>query len=602
MIHCVLDIETTGLSRFKNNISIFGFYVPEYDYVVQIYNDSIQYKVDPKYTAKNTKNLDTFTEEYQDTYNRIIEELNKLPRKADGSFDVIFITQNGKFDTLFIYEKTGIMLPIDEDVMLEQYVLHMGRRKGLDAIVEQEFGEPTWDIPLRDKFVATPKSLDYHKKDIVNTWRCHESLRPKVYANPTYERLYKKLVMPSFLVYRQVENNGIFFNEAKYEQVYSEYTQKLDSLEAQLKTYADINWGSAKQVGDYLYKTCMFPVFYKTDTGAPSTGERALKRLAGSGIEIANILLEYKFYKQAVNTFLKPWRDFIHNGRIYPTFNIDTVRTGRTSSNNPNLQQVPRDINLRSLFTAPADSMFYEIDHSQLELRVASHVMNETNMIEAYNKGEDLHTKTAREIVGHEPSKQERTMAKPVNFGFLYGMQSDSLPDYAYSNYGLEFTKEQSKTFRDAFFRAYPNLQRYYKLQEATCKDPTVGGASTIFGRFRYLPELFSNDWGTRQYGVRCCINTPTQSAGSDILISGMIEIQHTFNNEGVKIVGTVHDSILLEIKNDEHLQERYEKVKYILEHPSLLKEFGIELKVPLKIDGESCGNVTTGTGWGAGH
>lgn len=602
MIHCVLDIETTGLDRFTCNISIFGFYVPEYDYYVQLYDDTIQYKVDPKYTDKRKKNLDSFTEEYNGTYEKIKQEINKLPRKPDGSFDVIFITQNGKFDTLFIYEKTGIMLPINEDVMLEQYVLHMGRRKALDDIVYQEFGEPTWDIPLREKMVATEKSRAYHKKDLYWTWKCHESLRPKIYANPNYERLYTKLVIPSFITYREVEKNGIFFNEAKYEQVYKEYQTKLDELEAQLKTYADINWGSAPQVANYLYKVCMMPVFYKTDTGNPSTGERALKRLSGAGHKIADIILEYKFYKQAVGTFLKPWKDFIHNGRIYPTFNIDTVRTGRTSSNNPNLQQVPRDINLRSLFTAPADSVFYEIDHSQLELRVASHIMNETNMIEAYNKGEDLHTKTAREIVGHEPSKSERTMAKPVNFGFLYGMQADSLPDYAYSNYGLEFTKEQSKLFRDAFFKAYPNLLKYYKIQEATCKDPTVGGASTMFGRFRPLPELFDGDWGTRQRGVRCCINTPTQSAGSDILISGMIEIQETFKGEGVKIVGTVHDSILLEIKNDEHLQERYKKVVDILEHPKLLKEFGIELKVPLKIDGDSCGNVTTGTGWGCGH
>ena len=307
MIHCVLDIETTGLNRFKNNISIFGFYVPEYDYVVQIYNESIQYKVDPKYTEKNTKNLDTFTEEYNDTYRKIIEEINKLPKKPDGSFDVVFITQNGKFDTLFINEKTGIMLPIDEDVMLEQYVLHMGKRKGLDYIVEQEFGEPTWDIPLKEKFVATPKSLDYHKKDIVNTWRCHTSLRPKIQANPSYERLYTKLVMPSFLVYRQVENNGIFFNEAKYEEIYAEYTRKYDELEAQLKSYADINWGSATQLSNYLYKTLMLPVFYKTDKGNPSTDERALKRLSGIGFKLADTILQFKFYKQSVNTFLKPY-------------------------------------------------------------------------------------------------------------------------------------------------------------------------------------------------------------------------------------------------------------------------------------------------------
>jgi DNA polymerase-1 len=600
MIHCVLDIETTGLNRFKNNISIFGFYIPEYDYYEQVYDFNITAQVDPKYSVTNTRNLDKI--DYSNLYERIKDSINSLPRKPDGSWDVKFITQNGKFDTLFLWEKLGIMLPIDEDVMIEQYCLHMGTRKGLDDIVKQEFGEETWDIPLKEKFVATEKSLDYHKKDLLWTWRCHQSLRAKVKANPTLERLYTKLAMPSFRVYREVEKNGIYVNMEKYKRVYVEYEDKYLSLRSQLDSYADINWDSSKQVGDYLYKQCMMPVFAKTDKGAPSTNATALQKLADAGFEVAQTLLDYKFYKQAMTMFLTPWWDVIHESRIYPSFNIDTVRTGRTSSNNPNLQQVPRDINLRSIFTAPAGRLFLEIDHSQLELRIAAHIMNERNMIEAYNNDEDLHTKTARSIVGHEPSKQERNMAKPVNFGFLYGMQADSFPEYAYSNYGQEVTKEQGKIFRDSFFRAYPDLLTYYKMQENTCKDPTVGGASTMFGRFRALPELFSKDWGTRQYGVRCCINTPTQSAGSDILICGMIEIQEKLSHKGVKIVGTVHDSILLEVVQDGTEKEVYEEIKYILEHPSLLKEFDIELKVPLKIDGEFCGNETTDTGWGAGH
>ena len=115
--------------------------------------------------------------------------------------------------------------------------------------------------------------------------------------------------MPSFRVYREVEKNGIFFNEVKYEQVYADYTKRFDELETELKSYANINWGSAKQLADYLYNICMLPVFYKTDTGNPSTGERALKRLSGIGFKLADTILEYKFYKQAIGTFLKPWRD-----------------------------------------------------------------------------------------------------------------------------------------------------------------------------------------------------------------------------------------------------------------------------------------------------
>lgn len=600
MIHCVLDIESTGLSRHKNNISIFGFYIPEYDYYEQIYDYNISAQVHPKYTATNTRNLDEL--DYSGIYERIKESLNSLPKKADGTFDVKFVFQNGKFDSLFIEEKAGITLPLDEDVMILQYCLHMGQRKGLDDIIKQEFGIDSWDIPLKDKMVASEKSVYYHKMDLEMTWKAYLSLREKVRKIPRIEKLYTKLAMPSFRVYREVEKNGIYVNIEKYKKVYIDYETKYLELGEKLKSFSDINWDSSKQLAKYLYGTMKMPVFGKTDKGAPSTNATVLKRLADAGFEIAKILIEYKFYKQAMTMFLYPWYEAMHEGRIYPSFNIDTVRTGRTSSSGPNLQQVPRDVNLRSIFTAPSGSVFMEIDHSQLELRIASHIMNERTMIEAYNNDEDLHTKTARQIVGHEPSKDERNMAKPVNFGFLYGMSADSYPDYAYSNYGQEVTKEQGKLFRDSFFKTYPDLQLYYAIQENTCKDPTVGGAMTLFGRFRPLPELFSSDWGTRQYGVRCSINTPTQSAGSDILISGMIEVFEKMTPKGVKIVGTVHDSILLEIPKDGKEEETFAEIRYILEHPELLKEFDIELKVPLKIEGDFCGNVDSNTGWGMPH
>ena len=180
--------------------------------------------------------------------------------------------------------------------------------------------------------------------------------------------------------------------------------------------------------------------------------------------------------------------------------------------------------------------------------------------------------------------------------------QGKVFPEYAFKNYGQHFTLEQGEQFRNAFFNTYPKLLDYYKLQEATCRDPQVLGTTTLFGRFRYIPDLISSNFKLRSSAVKQCINTPTQSAGSDILVSGMIEIQNTFKNDEVRVVGTVHDSILLEIKADNLEQERYKKITYILEHPSLLREFNITLKVPLKIDGESCGNEETDTGWGMGH
>ena len=407
-----LDIETTGGNRFKNNISIFGFFVPDYNYFVILSNKNLSFL-----DYNNPDSVD-----YSDFYACIKQELLKLPK------DTQFITCNGKFSTLFLYEKIGLMLEILDDVMLEQYVLHMDTRKSLSYIVKQELNGTFVEIPEKEKSLPTEESLEYFKNKLSFIFKCHNSLRKKVQKNNSFERLYTKLVLPSYKAYRTIENNGIYFNEKKYHQVYKEYQFKLDNLETYLKSVKDMNWGSSKQLSDFLYKECQFPVLEKTEKGQPSTDSGALKKLADTGIELANKILEYRFYKQAVNTFLKPWGEQIHNHRIYPTFNIDMVRTGRTSSSEPNLQQVPRDINLRSLFTAPKGYHFYEIDHSQLELRVASHIMNEPSMIQAYQDGEDLHTRTARSIVGHEPSKQERSMAKPVNFGFLYGMSGKSFP------------------------------------------------------------------------------------------------------------------------------------------------------------------------------
>lgn len=579
-----LDIETTGDSRFNNNISIFGLFVPQYNYFVILNNQNC--------SLLDYNNPDSV--DYSEFYESIKQELFTLPK------DTQFITCDGKFSTLFLYHKTGFTIEPSEDVMLEQYVLHMDNKKPLSYIVKQELNEEFIELTNKQKSIPNGESLEYFKKKLVYIYRCHNSLRKKISENSKFERLYTKLVLPSYKAYKEIEKNGIYFNESKYHQVYREYQNKLSDLESDLKSIKNINWGSSKQLSDFLYNELSFPVVEKTEKGTPSTDSGALKKLVDKGYSLAEKILEYRFYKQAVNTFLKPWGEQIHNHRIYPTFNIDSVRTGRTSSCNPNLQQVPKDINLRSLFTAPKGYNFYEIDHSQLELRVASHIMNEPSMIQAYLNNEDLHTKTAKSIVGHEPSKQERAMAKPVNFGFLYGMSAKTFPEYAFKNYGQHYTLEQGEQFRNAFFNTYPKLLEYYKTQENKCIEN--GGAWSLFGRFRSLPDLYSINWSIKHSAIKQAINTPTQSTGSDILVSGMIEIINTFSPSEVKVVGTVHDSILLEIRADNKEQERYKQVISILENPKLLKTFDIKLKVPLKVDGSSCGNEKIGTGWGVGH
>ena len=299
------------------------------------------------------------------------------------------------------------------------------------------------------------------------------------------------------------------------------------------------------------------------------------------GYKIADVLLEYKRRTKDVGTFLEPWLEQSVDSRLHPTFNVDTVRTGRTSCKEPNLQQVPRDKALRSLFNASPGYVLFECDYSQLELRVACHYSGDRTMLDIYNNNGDIHTRTAQIVTGkQEVTKEERNRAKAVNFGFLYGMSAKKFVDYAKTSYDTIFTQQEATEIRARFFQTYRDLEPWYAKQKRLCS--LDGGVYTLFGRFRALPEIYSQEWSEKGSAERCSINTPVQSSGSDMLLSSMIEIENTLPE--VRIVCTVHDSILIEVPEDK-IEEYKEKIGNIMKHPSLMDFFGVKLTVPLDID-----------------
>jgi DNA polymerase-1 len=204
-------------------------------------------------------------------------------------------------------------------------------------------------------------------------------------------------------------------------------------------------------------------------------------------------------------------------------------------------------------------------------------------MIEVYRNDGDIHTETAKSIAMTDtPTKEDRIKAKPVNFGFLYGMQAKKFPIYAEDNYDVNYTIDEAVAYRDRFFNTYPNLLHWYELQKEECR--MYGGVSTLFGRFRRIPEIYSKNFWDSLSAERISINTPVQSTASDILLSGMIEIVTELKE--CYVVGTVHDSILIEVP--ENKTEYYVKrIKDIMTEPKLLKEFEIKLMLPLKVDAE---------------
>jgi DNA polymerase-1 len=543
----VIDIESTGLNRYKDKINVCGVYFPEWDYYAQPTD------------ATSLLNL-----------------LSSLPEKPH------MVWANGKFDTLFLEEQWKIpkeMLTIDDDIMIMAYVLEMGQRKGLKELAKRHCGAEDWDVDKKTKLGMSEEMLHYNRLDLYWTWQVYQALLPK-FDERTW-RLYKGLALESFKTYRNIERRGMFIDVEATRELIPKYKAKAAELEQQLRQVADINWNSNAQVAKVFIDQLGMPVLKRTPKGAVSIGAEQLEDYAAMGYSIATLLLEYKRRTKDVGTFLEPWLEQAVNSRLHPSFNVDTVRTGRTSCQEPNLQQVPRDKALRTLFRAPAGKALFECDYSQLELRIACHYAEERTMQKIYAEQGDIHTRTAQVVTGKaEVTKEERGKAKAVNFGFLYGMSAKGFVNYAKTGYGVLVTDREATEMRARYFNTYRDLEPWYAKQKRLCIQD--GGVYTLFGRFRALPEIYSQDWSEKGSAERCCINTPVQSSGSDILLSAMIEIDKTLPE--CEIVCTVHDSILVEVPKDK-IDYYKERIGNIMRHPALLDYFGVELKVPLDID-----------------
>lgn len=298
-------------------------------------------------------------------------------------------------------------------------------------------------------------------------------------------------------------------------------------------------------------------------------------------------MLEYKRISKLI-TFIESWEDLQVDGKIYPSFNI-TARTGRTTCNSPNLQQCPQDSYVRNLIEARPGWKLVEIDYSQLELRVASWLSGDLNMQHAYQSGSDLHSKTTELLFGdtselsHDEQKRRRTQSKSANFGFLYGMVAKTFIAYA-KGYGLDLTQEDSEKIRADFFNAYPRLLVWHE----ECKEfaRQHGYIESPIGRKRWFDNINSYDFKKRSADERQAINSPVQGFGSDLCTSALAEIVFSkeLDHTRFNVLGSVHDAILFEIKDD-YVEELVPKLQSIMENPPIVK--GLDVPIPLVADVE---------------
>jgi DNA polymerase-1 len=341
-------------------------------------------------------------------------------------------------------------------------------------------------------------------------------------------------------------------------------------------------------VSNSLFGIAGLPTLKRSEkTGEPSSDAKVLKRLSAKGFVLAQQLLDYKFYYGANTKFLNQWGTYAsYDGRIHPSFNQTNVKTGRTSCSNPNLQQVPRNKELRSLFTAAPGRVLIEADYSQIELRIAADYANEPTMIKIYRNGGDIHTETGCLLAGCSPknlTKEQRSRAKPVNFGFLYGMWYNKFVEYAFDSYGVVFTKEEAKRFRELYFQKYSRLLDWHREMEELCE--AMGGVENRFGQFMALPDVYSSDRGLRASAIRKGINSPVQGTASQLLVGSAAEFDKKYRKEmNAWVVGTVHDAMLVDAPED-CADDACKEIKKIMAHPEVMDIFGISFKVPIEAD-----------------
>lgn len=393
-MYATIDIETTGLNRFKDKITWIGIGIAK----------DIGHDFTILYTLDMNKDLDKFRS--------ICDKLRKKKVKT--------VFQNGKFDTLFIEEKYGITLPIHEDVMLMGTAFDLAAEHGLKDMAQRYLGVPDWDISKKEKLSGNKSIIPYLQCDVRYTWELFCYFMENMTAQQM--KIYRKILRPAYLMYRDTERNGAYIDVPKLREVREEYKKREQEKLKRLNSRYKINWNSSVQVAEVLFnpdkENC--PILKKSSkTGKPSADAEVLNKLAAKGYEIPKVLLEYKAANTLNKMFLNRWEnDLGTDHRLHPSFNLTNVVTGRTSCQNPNLQQVPREKAVRSLFNAPPGRLFFEADYSQLELRIAAEYSHDPVMLDIYKNGGDIHTTTAKLMTGgREPTKEERGRAKAVNFG-----------------------------------------------------------------------------------------------------------------------------------------------------------------------------------------
>ena len=399
--------------------------------------------------------------------------------------------------------------------------------------------------------------------------------------------LFYNIDMPTVEVLSNMQWNGMYVDEEELTKFGEELTSKIEELTKTIHEMAgeDFNINSTKQLGEILFEKMKLPVIKKNKSGY-STDVDVLEKLRREDPIIQKIL-DYRQLMKLNSTYIEGLKPYINpkTKRIHSFFHQTITATGRISSTEPNLQNIPTRFELgkrvRKIFKPAEENVYLDADYSQIELRVLAHISNDENMIQAFNNGEDIHKQAASKVFKtpiEQVTKAQRSDAKAVNFGIVYGISDFGLGEQ------LGISRKKAKQYIDEYLQQYSGIKKF--MEDITEKAKEQGYVETLFHRRRYIPELKSNNYMVRQFGARAAMNTPIQGTAADIMKIAMINVYKELKNRGLKskIVLQVHDEMMIETPEDE-----IEDVKRIMKK---CMESAIELKVPLIVD------ISEATNW----
>lgn len=513
------------------------------------------------------------------------------------------VGQNLKYDRHVLLNHGIDLQGIAHDTMLESYVLDStATRHDMDSLAQKYLGRDTIhfeDIAGKGKKQLTfneigiEQASPYAAEDADITLQLHQTLWPKIEKIPSLAKVYKELEMPLLPVLNTLERNGVNIDIWMLQQQSDNMARQIADLEEQAYTVAGqkFNLGSPKQLQEILYEKQQLPVKKKTPKGQPSTAEEVLQELADEGYELPQIIMQYRGLSKLKSTYTDklPLQVNKSSGRVHTSYHQAVTATGRLSSSDPNLQNIPiRSENgrrIREAFVASDGYVLLAADYSQIELRIMAHLSGDKSLLNAFANGEDIHRHTASEIFGvalEEVTSDQRRSAKAINFGLIYGMSAHGLS----RQLGIE--RHQAADYMNVYFERYPGVRQYMDNTRQQAKDQ--GYVETIFGRRLYLPEINSSNGMRRQYAERTAINAPMQGSAADIIKRAMIDIHTWLSNAdtGIKMIMQVHDELVFEVPKDQ-----LDMAKNTIED-FMIK--AAELKVPLEV------GIGVGDNWEQAH